>query len=79
MSNSPFADAIQSALLPIANPQSNADGTPHATHYGEFDIVPGVRLKCYRLSDGKTVIAEESMQEFFRWLSGVDESAAGQD
>ena len=44
------------------------DGLPHVTHYGVLHIGEFV-FKVYQLSDGKRVIAEESMREFLEGLT----------
>lgn len=65
----PIEAAINASLTPIDGHQAAADGLPHVTHAGEFEIVPGLLIRCFRLSDGRTVIAEESMRDFWRCMS----------
>ena len=39
-------------------------GMPYATHYGELEIL-GVKLKVYRLNDGRSIIDGEDMRKLF--------------
>ncbi len=40
------------------------DGIPYATHNGVLDIL-GSKLRCYRLSDGKTVFDADDVEKLF--------------
>jgi hypothetical protein len=51
------------------NEQSQGnDGLPHATHEGVLSI-GGMRLRCYRLSDGMAVFDADDVKKFFDGLA----------
>ncbi|MCU4119335.1 hypothetical protein [Variovorax sp. N23] len=66
MSIENLIDAVE--FTPIQNAQASDDGLPHATHQGVLQLVPGLDLKVYRLSDGKAVIDAAGMARFLQWL-----------
>lgn len=66
--NTPIEQAIAAVLQPISNPQQSADGMPYATHKGVLELVPGLRMNCYRLNTGQSVIDEEGMRAFLEFL-----------
>ena len=40
------------------------DGLPFATHFGVLEI-EGIKLRCYRLNDGRSIIDADDMEAFF--------------
>lgn len=43
----------------------DVDGNiPHVTHTGVLEIT-GIKMKCYRLSNGKTIIDSEDVNKLF--------------
>lgn len=69
---SPFEQAIEAVLQPVANPKPSARGLPHVTHSGVLELVPGLPMNVYRLSNGDAVIDEASFSDFLQFL-GVDQ------
>lgn len=55
-------------------PQDRHDSTgmPYATHQGEGEML-GVRFRCYRLSDGRSVIHADDMHAIIdKFIGGGD-------
>ena len=73
--NTPIDQAIAAVLQPISNPQQSADGMPYATHKGVLELVPGMRMNCYRLNTGQAVIDEDGLRAFLDFL-GIDATPA---
>lgn len=55
-------DSVQWTETEIQEP--DASGLPHATHHGVLKIGE-VELRCYRLSDGRSIFHAEDLCEFF--------------
>ena len=45
-----------------------SDAMPYATHSGEMEIM-GVKMRCYRLSDGCAVFHEEDFEKLMAWMA----------
>lgn len=54
-------DAIFETLDWKAEPPQEPGELPHVTHSGVLSIA-GMRLRCYRLSDGRAIINAEDMR-----------------
>lgn len=44
--------------------ENDSDGLPFATHEGVLEIA-GVKLRCYRLSDGRSIFNADDIAELF--------------
>lgn len=64
----PIEQAIAAVLRPVAEPQPSADGLPHVTHSGVLELVPGLRMDVYRLSNGQAVVSEQGMKAFLEFM-----------
>jgi len=43
---------------------AGVDGLPYATHFGVLEI-GAIKLRCYRLNDGRSIIDADDMEAFF--------------
>lgn len=84
---SPIESAINAVVQPVANPRPSKDGLPHVTHSGVLELLPGLKLNVFRLSNGQAIVDEESMERFAHYmLTGgtvppdlfVDDNAEGE-
>lgn len=66
--NTPIDQAIDAVLEPIEGVKPSESGMPYATHKGVLELVPGLRMNCYRLNTGQSVIDEEGMRAFLEFL-----------
>jgi hypothetical protein len=66
--NTPIDQAIDAVLEPIEGVKPPESGMPYATHKGVLELVPGLRMNCYRLNTGQSVIDEEGMRAFLEFL-----------
>lgn len=64
----PIEQAINAVLVPIDNPHQSSDGMPYATHKGVLELVPGLRINCYRLNTGQAVIDQQGLNDFLEFL-----------
>lgn len=64
----PIDQAIDAVLKPIEGVQPSDNGMPYATHRGVLELVPGLRINCYRLNTGPAVIDEEGLSAFLEFL-----------
>ena len=64
----PIEQAINAVLVPIDCPHQSGNGMPYATHKGVLELVPGLRINCYRLNTGQAVIDEEGLGAFLEFL-----------
>lgn len=60
--------AINCVVQPIPGAQPSPDGVPYPTHAGELELVPGLRLRCFRLNTGQAVVDEDSMKRFLDFM-----------
>lgn len=67
-----FEQQINAVLQPLADPKPSGSGLPHVTHAGVLELVPGLRMNVYRLSNGEAVIDEASFSQFLDFL-GFDQ------
>lgn len=66
--STPIEQAINAALVPIDSPHQSSDGMPYATHKGVLELVPGLRINCFRLNTGQTVIDQQGLNAFLEFL-----------
>ena len=73
--NTPIDQAIDAVLEPIEGVKPPESGMPYATHKGVLELVPGMRMNCYRLNTGQAVIDEDGLRAFLDFL-GIDATPA---
>jgi hypothetical protein len=51
--------------------QPGTDGIPYATHSGVLEVA-GLRLRCYRLNDGRAIFDADDFKAAFPGLLGTE-------
>lgn len=75
--SAPLEPPVQIAFEPIPDAKADGSGLPYVTHSGVWELAPGLAIKLYMLSDGRPIIAAESMDAFLRWLGGTEGPSHG--
>lgn len=70
--NEPINIMIEKVLKPVTCPAGlkHEDGIPYVTHSGILELF-GLKLKVHRLSNGQSVIEEDSMREVLKKIGSL--------